>query len=149
LLGYNEIKEICMKLCLDHILRGGKKMAKSAVRSNSMERKIISVSGKRQITIPQKYFEVLGFSGEAECILQNNAIVIRPIRENTGNEFSEQILADLIAQGVSGQELLVKFKEMSKNITPAINNLIGEADIIAQGDKKSATMADIFGAEGK
>jgi len=36
-----------------------------------------------------------------------------------------------------------------KKITPAINNLIGEADIIAQGDKKSATMADIFGAEGK
>ena len=75
--------------------------------------------------------------------------VIRPVRENTGNEFSEQMLADLIAQGVSGQGLLLKFKEMSKKITPAINNLIGEADIIAQGDKKSATMTDIFGAEGK
>ena len=55
-----------------------------------MERKIISVSGKRQITIPQKYFEVLGFSNKAECILQNDAIVIRPIRENIGSEFSEQ-----------------------------------------------------------
>jgi hypothetical protein len=38
-----------------------------------MERKIISVSEKRQITIPQKYFEALGSTGEAECILQNNA----------------------------------------------------------------------------
>lgn len=124
-------------------------MAKSAVRSSSMERKIISVSGKRQITIPQKYFEVLGFSSEAECILQNNAIVIRPIRENIGNEFSEQILADLIAQGFSGQELLVKFKEMSKKIAPAMNKLIGEADSIAKGEKKGATMADIFGVEDK
>jgi len=124
-------------------------MAKSAVRSKSMERKIISVSSKRQITIPQKYFEVLGFSSEVECILQNNAIVIRPIRENSGSEFSEQILADLIAQGFSGQELLVKFKELSKKITPAMNKLIGEADSIAKGEKKGATMVDIFGAEDK
>jgi hypothetical protein len=108
-------------------------MANAAVRSNSMERKIISVSGKRQVTIPQKYFEALGFSNEAECILQNNAIVIRPIKENTGSEFSEQILADLIAQGLSGQELLIKFKEMSKKIVPAMDKLISEADSIAKG----------------
>ena len=114
-----------------------------------MERKIISVSGKRQITIPQKYFEVLGFSNQAECILQNNAIVIRPIRKNTGSEFSEQILADLIARGFSGQELLVKFKEASKKIAPARDKLIGEADRIAKGDPQSATMADIFGVEHK
>jgi len=124
-------------------------MAKSTVRGSSMERKIISVSGKRQITIPQKYFEMLGFSNEAECILQNNAIVIRPIRENTGSEFSEQILADLIAQGFSGQELLVKFKGVSKKIAPAMDTLIGEADRIAKGDLKSAAMADIFGVEDK
>jgi len=124
-------------------------MASVAVRSNSMERKIISVSGKRQVTIPQKFFEALGFSNEAECILQNNAIVIRPIKENTGSEFSEQILADLIAQGISGQELLIKFKEMSKKIAPAMDRLFSEADSIAKGDKKGATMVDIFGAEDK
>ena len=123
-------------------------MAKSTGR-NPIKRKIISVSGKRQITIPQKYFEMLGFSNEAECILQNNAIVIRPIRENTGSEFSEQILADLIAQGLSGQELLEKFKEVSKKISPAIDKLIGEADKIAKGDQKSVAMSDIFGAEDK
>ncbi len=124
-------------------------MMKSTVRSSSMEHKIISVSGKRQITIPQKYFEALGFSNEAECILQNNSIVIRPIRENTGNEFSEQILADLISQGFSGQELLIKFKEMSKKITPAMNRLLDEADSIAKGEEKGATMTDIFGVEDK
>lgn len=124
-------------------------MMKSTIRSSSMEHKIISVSGKRQITIPQKYFEALGFSNEAECILQNNSIVIRPIRENTGNEFSEQILADLISQGFSGQELLIKFKEMSKKIAPAINRLLDEADSIARGEENSATMTDIFGAEDK
>jgi len=124
-------------------------MVASTVRSNVMERKIISVSGKRQVTIPQKYFEALGFSNEAECILQNNAIVIRPIKENSGSEFSEQILADLIAQGLSGQELLTKFKEMSKKIVPAMEKLINEADSIVKGEKRGANMADVFGAEGK
>lgn len=123
-------------------------MASVAVRSKSMERKIISVSGKRQVTIPQKYFEALGFGNEAECILQNNSIIIRPIRENASSEFSEQILADLINQGLSGQELLKKFKEMSSKIAPAMEKLINEADSIAKGEIKGATMTDVFGAEG-
>ncbi|WP_449241062.1 AbrB/MazE/SpoVT family DNA-binding domain-containing protein [Desulfoscipio gibsoniae] len=122
-------------------------MATNAVRRSSVERKIISISGKRQVTIPQKYYEALGFSNEAECILQNNAIVIRPINENTGSEFAEQILADLIAQGLTGQELLAKFKEMNKNIASAMDKLISEADSIAKGEKKGLKMADIFEAE--
>lgn len=124
-------------------------MAGSTVKNNSIERKIISVSAKRQVTIPQKYFEALEFSNEAECILQNDNIILRPIREYTGGEFSEQILSDLIAQGLSGQELLIKFKEMNKKITPAMEKLISEADNIAKGKKKSATMSDIFGSEKK
>lgn len=121
-------------------------MAIVAVRGNSMERKIISVSNKRQVTIPLKFFEELGFGSEAECILQNNSIVIRPIYANTGGEFSEQILADLINQGLSGQELLATFKEMSQKVAPAVEKLLSEADTIAR-EKSGATMADIFGAE--
>ena len=112
-----------------------------------MERKIISISAKRQVTIPQKYFDALGFANEAECILQNHSIVISPLKENTGSEFSEQILADLVAQGYSGQELLVKFKETSRKIAPAVRELIAEADGIAKGEAKCSTMADIFGTE--
>ena len=122
-------------------------MTNLAVRSNVVERKIISVSAKRQVTIPQKYFEALGFNNEAECILKNNSIIIRPIKENTGSEFSEQILADLLEQGLSGQELLIKFKEMNKKIRPAVETIISEADSIAKSEIKCATMTDIFGAE--
>jgi bifunctional DNA-binding transcriptional regulator/antitoxin component of YhaV-PrlF toxin-antitoxin module len=122
-------------------------MANPSTRSTYIERKIISVSNKRQVTIPKKYFEALGFSSEAECILQKNSIIIHPICVNTGSEFSEQILADLISQGFSGQELLNKFKELSNKVTPAMKRLISEADSIATGEKRSAAMSDIFGAE--
>lgn len=123
--------------------------AKRTVEGSSMEYKIISISRKRQITIPQKFFKALDFNNQAECVLQEDAIIIRPIRENTGSDFSEQILSDLIAQGFSGQQLLTMFKEISKKIAPAMHKLIDEADNIAKGEKDGATMSDIFGVEDK
>ena len=112
-----------------------------------MERKIISVSVKRQITIPQKYFDALGFNNEAECILQDNSILIRPIRDTGGSEFSEQILADLISQGFEGQELLKNFKQLSKKVRPAVQKIIEEADALAQGGDGKTSMSELFGTE--
>ena len=71
-----------------------------------MEMKKLSISAKRQITIPQKFFTMLGFDSEAECTVRGNELVIRPARTNTGGEFAEQILADLIASGYRGNNLL-------------------------------------------
>ncbi len=112
-----------------------------------MERKIISVSVKRQVTIPQKYFETLGFNNEAECILQDGGIFIRPVRDTNSGEFSEQILADLISQGFSGQELLEGFKEQSKKVRPAVKKLIAEADDLAKSGEGKIALDEMFGAE--
>jgi len=80
----------------------------------NIERKTISISVKRQLTIPLKYYNALGFSNEAECILQEDGLLIRPMRTTAdSNEFNEIILADLISQGYEGQQLLNKFKELS------------------------------------
>lgn len=119
-----------------------------ATRSGSvMEHKIISISSKRQITIPQKYFEMLGFNGEAECILQNGGIFLRPVHMDS-NEFAEQILADLIEKGYSGTELLARFKEQSRKIRPAVEQLIEEADRIAE-QGKTIPFENLFSAEGE
>ena len=84
-----------------------------------MEMKKVSISAKRQITIPQRFFQALGFDSEAECVLRGNELVIRPVKTNSGGEFAEQILADLVAQGYSGKELLEKFRETQRKIHPA------------------------------
>ena len=112
-----------------------------------MERKIISVSVKRQVTIPQKYFESLGFDNEAECILHEGGILLRPVRDINSGEFSEQILADLIAQGFSGQELLEKFKEQSKKIRTAVKKLIEEADGMVKSGEGKISLDEMFEAE--
>ena len=39
---------------------------------SKMDRKVLSISSKRQITIPQKFYQLLGFGDEAECVLRDN-----------------------------------------------------------------------------
>lgn len=40
-----------------------------------MEIKKLSISAKRQITIPQKFFTMLGFDNEAECTVRGNELL--------------------------------------------------------------------------
>jgi bifunctional DNA-binding transcriptional regulator/antitoxin component of YhaV-PrlF toxin-antitoxin module len=122
-------------------------MVNQAIRHDGvMERKIISVSIRRQLTIPQKYFEALGFDNEAECILQDGGLFIRPVR-GVRSDFSEQILTDLISQGYNGQELLQKFKEYSNAIRPAVSKLINEADTLAESGEGRVPIDELFGTE--
>ena len=118
-----------------------------AVLENSMiERKIINVTGKRQVTIPLKFYERLRFGKEVECVLTDDAIVLRPL-SNQDDGFTMEILKDLVSQGYSGEELLTKFADMRQGINKAIGTLIDEADEIAEGKRKGATTKDIFGEE--
>lgn len=112
-----------------------------------MEMKKVSISAKRQITIPQKFFAMLGFDTEAECMVRGNELVIRPAKTNTGGEFAEQILADLIAQGYSGEELLSRFKKAQKEVRPAVEEMLAEAERAAGSEAEYATYDDIFGTE--
>ena len=113
-----------------------------------VEKKRISVSQKRQITIPVEFFNSLGIEKEVECYVQNNTIVIRPVREG-GGEFDEEILADLIAQGLSGEELLQRFKETRRQVRPAVKRVLEEAELAAEGKGQYSTYDDVFGKSSK
>ena len=41
-------------------------------RDTKMNRKVLSISSKRQITIPQKFYQSLGFGDEAECVVRGD-----------------------------------------------------------------------------
>jgi len=111
------------------------------------ERKIISVSIKRQLTIPQKYYEALGFDNEAECILQEDGLLIRPLRSADSGEFSEQILADLIAQGYEGPVLLEKFSEYIRSVRPAVLRMIEDAEEYVKSGKGKIPRETLFGGD--
>jgi len=111
-----------------------------------MERKIINVTGKRQVTIPLKFYERLRFGKEIECFLTDDAIILRPF-SYSDDSFTMEILKDLVSQGLSGNELLERFAEQRATIKKAVSLLIDEADEIAAGKRKSASTKDIFGEE--
>lgn len=110
-------------------------------------KKIVSISAKRQITIPQKFFSLLGFSDEAECVLRGNELVLRPAKTLSGGEFAEQILAELIAEGHSGDELLREFKNRQAAVRPAVEEMLSDAEKAAHGETAFSTYDDIFGKE--
>ncbi len=122
-------------------------MATATKGNFNMDRKLISISSKRQITIPQKFFEMLQFTDEAECVVRGNELVIRPARPNSGGEFAEHILAELIAKGFSGDELLKEFKMQQAKVRPAVEAMITEADNVASGNGEYYSYDDIFNAE--
>ncbi|MCL1799069.1 MAG: hypothetical protein FWG23_04955 [Eggerthellaceae bacterium] len=111
-----------------------------------VDRKIINITGKRQITIPLRFFEKLHFGKEVECCLTDGAIVLRPL-DNSGDGFAMEILTDLVSQGYGGAELLEKFAEQQAGIKKAVSMLIDEADEIARGARKSAATKDLFGED--
>ena len=113
----------------------------------ALDKKRIRVSSKRQITIPMKFHKLLGMSDEVDCHVRNGALIITPIRPEPTGEFAEEILADLVAQGLSGKQLLDKFAEMNRKVRPAVQALIAEADKAAAMSGKPGQFAEIFGIE--
>jgi bifunctional DNA-binding transcriptional regulator/antitoxin component of YhaV-PrlF toxin-antitoxin module len=87
--------------------------------------KRISVSSKRQITIPKEFFDDLHISEEVLCQVIDGALVIKPVEENV--DFSQYILSDLINEGyTAGEEMLQEFVYRKSQIRPAIKQMIAE-----------------------
>ena len=100
----------------------------------------ISISNKRQITLPKEYFDYLEMDSEANIELEGNKIVITPVRENN-DDFSEFILKDLIDEGYGGDELLQEFNKRKKKIRPAVEAWMKDAD---QNAEEVESVSDLF-----
>ncbi len=111
------------------------------------EQKRVSITSKRQFTIPQKFFSALGFDKEAICTMGDGMLIIQPVAPINSGEFSEQILAELIEEGYGGQKLLKEFKARQAKVRPAVESLIEEAKLVAQGKAEYSTYNDIFADE--
>ncbi len=118
----------------------------ATLERRELDRKIISVSPKRQITIPLKFFKQVGLGKQVECFVRDGAIVVRPLPSDEG-EFTVEILRDLVAQGYQGEELVNKFAEQKARLRTAIGRMMDEADEISSGKRKGASLSDIFGKE--
>ena len=58
--------------------------------------------------------------------------------------FEKQILADLIAEGVSGDDLLIEFKSRQSRIRSSVMAMLEEAKQVAQGNGEYYTYEEVF-----
>ena len=110
-----------------------------------LDKKRISITSKRQLTIPQKFYSELGFGSEAMCTLLDGALVIDPVESVPSGEFDDLILADLIKEGYEGDALLAKFKARRARVRPDVEMLLQQAEDAAKGIGEYATYEEVFG----
>ena len=109
--------------------------------------KIIAISPKRQVTIPQKFFSLFQFGSQAKISATDNGILIQPADNFSNGEFDVQILQDLVQKGLSGQQLINAFKESKTKVRPAVEAMLLNAKRIAHDEADFDTLDDIFGGE--
>ena len=93
------------------------------------EPKKVKVSKQRQMTIPKVYFDALQIEEEVTVELVDGGLLIKPIHK-VPDDFAEQLLASLIDKGLSGQELLEKFKEATNNTGWTTFRAVNDEDTI-------------------
>ena len=118
-----------------------------SLQFHGQKQKRVSISSKRQITIPQSYFNALGFDKEAICMIEDGKLVLIPADRISGGEFAEYILADLIKEGYSGQELLREFHDKQMKIRPAVEKILKAAKEAAYNNGDFESYEDVFGTE--
>lgn len=105
-------------------------MAKN--KGQTPEQKRITISSKRQITIPQKFYTELGFENEAICIMCDGYLILQPVKKESDEVLADHILSELIIEGFSGQKLLDEFRKRMTKIKPAMEELLEDSKFVAK-----------------
>lgn len=64
---------------------------------------------------------------------------------NTGAEFAEKIMIDLVTQGYSGNDLLEHFRKEVSQIRPTVEAMLAEVKRVAASESEYASYEDVFG----
>lgn len=114
---------------------------RSSAMSNSPAKQVkrVTVTSKRQVSIPKSFAEELDIQGEVLMELSGNKIILKPVGDPF-EDFSEEILTDLINEGYAGEELKQEFKYRKSQIRPAAEAMMADAVQHAE----STTIDELF-----
>ena len=105
----------------------------TTVSAHLYEKKQVTITSKRQFTIPKKFLNELGFDRSAVCSVLDGKLIIEPVTPISGGEFAEQILKELIDEGYNGNELLAEFRIRQAKVRPAVEAMLEDAKNTALG----------------
>lgn len=95
---------------------------KEQTEMNDKNIKKISVSAKRQMTIPKQFYDELNLGNEVLCEIVDDALIIRRVQDEL--DFSEFILSDLIKEGYEGEALVKEFKYRKAQTHNVVHTMI-------------------------
>ena len=116
-------------------------------KNKTMKTKKISVSEKRQITIPKDFFDALNIGKEIECGMVDNYIIIKPIQENFTDEFSEYILQDILKEGYKDKDILEEFKKRRNELKKAAKEFNNDIDDEIKNISNLKGINEVFGSD--
>lgn len=111
------------------------------------EPQAIKISSKRQITIPSKLYEEMGFTEYALCTWTEDGLLLQPL-EVGDEDTTVDILRYLIAQGHEGEDLIERYQEMKRKIIP-LKKLIEEAENDVRGGRVKSFESLLEEVQGK
>lgn len=62
-------------------------------------KEIVKASADGSVTVPKSLCEQIGVIANAECIIRNNEIIIRPCRDGTGDSIEGLLIKELMSKG--------------------------------------------------
>ncbi|MDO4538995.1 MAG: hypothetical protein Q4B54_12595 [Coriobacteriales bacterium] len=80
------------------------------------KQRIAKISTQLQVRIPRDLYRRYGFGAQAEIVATPTGVEFRPLK--TESEKCADLLESLVSEGLSGDELVERFRE--KAITPSV-----------------------------
>lgn len=95
-------------------------------RPNMHKKRRVRISTQRQLTIPKEFYTAMNLEDEAMIEFTGKEMIIRST-ELEVVDFSTDILKDLVAQGIAGDELIEEFTRIKASIPVALEAMKKEA----------------------
>ena len=93
------------------------------------ESQIIKISSKRQVTIPAKIYQEVGYKEYALCTWTDEGMFLQPL-DVDDDDVTVDILRFLVAEGYEGESLIEKYQEVKKKIV-SVKDRLDEAELDA------------------
>jgi bifunctional DNA-binding transcriptional regulator/antitoxin component of YhaV-PrlF toxin-antitoxin module len=122
------------------------------MKSNEMvagevrEYREITVTSKRQITIPKSFFDRLAIEETLVAYLLDDGIFLKPARKDDSvyAEDVEEIIRDVVREGYSGEELVAELARRLNEYNKFIERRIQEFERDLKSDSVSEDTEDEF-----
>ena len=88
--------------------------------------RVAKISAQMQVRIPRDLFDKYGFGTEAEVVATSTGIEFRPVK-SAGDKCAD-LLESLVEEGLSGKELLERFRAQANDAVGSVEYQVLEID---------------------